>query len=341
MKNLYLLLVIIITLILSSCKPRTQPLLPSILGNANDLIVVMSNEKWEAAPGDSVISALKAPVRGLPRDEPLFDLTNVPHDAFGSIFKKQRNILLTQIGPAYKSKVIVQKNVYANQQLIITITAPNPEEFNKLFESKKEQIVKTITETELKRLMDNYSENKDLTITEKLKEKHNIALNIPVGYTLNLDTNQFIWLGHEFRDIEQGILIYYYPYTDSNVFSKDYLIGKRDELLKQYITGEKEGSYVTTEQRAPVHFNEFMTKDKVYTAETRGLWHMVEGFAMGGPFVSISRYDEERKRIVTAEGFVFAPGHDKRDIIRRVEAIIYSLDFPDCKEKTASNEANS
>ena len=50
---------------------------------------------------------------------------------------------------------------------------------------------------------------------------------------------------------------------------------------------------------------------------------------MGGPFVNITQLDEKRNRIVTVEGFVYAPGNDKRDLLQQVEAIIYTLDFTD------------
>jgi hypothetical protein len=63
-----------------------------------------------------------------------------------------------------------------------------------------------------------------------------------------------------------------------------------------------------------------------YTAELRGLWK-VEGDFMGGPFISISQIDEKRNRIVTVEGYVYAPKFNKREYIRQLEAILYSLEF--------------
>lgn len=63
-----------------------------------------------------------------------------------------------------------------------------------------------------------------------------------------------------------------------------------------------------------------------YTVEIRGLWR-VEGDFMGGPFVSLSSLDLARKRVVTAEGFLYSPKYDKRDYLRQLEAVIYSLTF--------------
>jgi len=58
--------------------------------------------------------------------------------------------------------------------------------------------------------------------------------------------------------------------------------------------------------------------------EIRGLWRVENAF-MGGPFVSLSTVDETRNRVVTVEGFVYAPKADKRNLMRQVEAVVYSL----------------
>ena len=68
--------------------------------------------------------------------------------------------------------------------------------------------------------------------------------------------------------------------------------------------------------------------NKSYCAEVRGLWKMKNGGAMGGPFVSHTRLDEINHRMITIEGFVFAPGTKKRNPMRQLEAIIYSAKLP-------------
>jgi hypothetical protein len=53
----------------------------------------------------------------------------------------------------------------------------------------------------------------------------------------------------------------------------------------------------------------------------RGLWKLENAF-MGGPFINISLLDENRNRVVTVDAFVYAPGLDKRNYVREVEAIL-------------------
>jgi hypothetical protein len=100
----------------------------------------------------------------------------------------------------------------------------------------------------------------------------------------------------------------------------------RDSVLKVNVPGPSEGSYMATEvQFHKPLYREFMYEGR-YCAELRGLWR-VEGDIMGGPFVSRSYYDEKNQQIVTAEVFVYAPQHKKRNKIRQMESILRSVEL--------------
>jgi PAS domain S-box-containing protein len=57
----------------------------------------------------------------------------------------------------------------------------------------------------------------------------------------------------------------------------------------------------------------------------------MEGDFMGGPFVSYTFLDPKYKRIVTIDGYVYFPGQDKKNLLRQVEAIIYSFRIPEAE----------
>ena len=46
---------------------------------------------------------------------------------------------------------------------------------------------------------------------------------------------------------------------------------------------------------------------------------------MGGPFYSLTTYDEKSGMLVTVEGYVYAPFFEKREYMREVEAVVRSL----------------
>jgi hypothetical protein len=54
-----------------------------------------------------------------------------------------------------------------------------------------------------------------------------------------------------------------------------------------------------------------------------GLWKSAMG---GGPYVSMSIVDVNRGQIVTGMGFVFFPRKNKRDYVRMLEAILYTME---------------
>jgi polyphosphate kinase len=64
-----------------------------------------------------------------------------------------------------------------------------------------------------------------------------------------------------------------------------------------------------------------------FALEARGLWRM-KGDFMGGPFVSHSRVDTVNNRVVTAEIFVYSPDKMKRNLVRTMEASLYTLKLP-------------
>ena len=95
--------------------------------------------------------------------------------------------------------------------------------------------------------------------------------------------------------------------------------------MKVNIPGAYENTYMTTSNAILPEYREKKINGK-FAAEVRGLWE-VEGDAMGGPFVSITRLDEVNQRIITAEVFIFSPEKNKRNTLRRIEASLYTLRF--------------
>ena len=318
--------VLLILLSAVSCKNSQTVLLPAVTGNAGDVILVLNEVYWKSAVGEEFRKILEADQVGLPQPEPLFNVMQIPHDAFGNVFKSQRNILVAKISPDFKEpKIIVQKDLWAKPQIVVNIVADSDSSMVKLLRENSVKLVNFLNNMERKRLMDNYKKNQQLNLKLKLEKEHHIDLTIPNGYRLAVDSSDFIWLEQDMGDIVQGVLVYFYPYKDKNTFTLDYLMKKRDEFMKKYVPGEIAGSYMTTEHEFKPVMTEYKIKDLGIVAQMRGLWKMKNGISMGGPFVSLSIIDVPRDRVVTVEGFVFAPGKKKINLLRQVEAVVYSI----------------
>ena len=135
----------------------------------------------------------------------------------------------------------------------------------------------------------------------------------------------FFWASSNTASGLVNICMYSYPYEGPRTFNKQYVLAKRDSVMKANIPGTEPRMYMATDTLC-TSVKPIAVKGE-YAMETRGLWKM-EHDAMGGPFVSHSRVDTLNNRVVVAEGFVYAPEKMKRGLIRRLEAALYTLCLP-------------
>jgi hypothetical protein len=322
--------ILFILLISFSCTTgERQPLLPTVSGMPGDIAVVINKAEWDTKIGNELRRVFEEPYQVLPQYEPIFDMIQVPHDAFSNVMKAQRNIIIVNLLSKHEeAKIVVQKDIWAKPQLILDMYARDDDSFIELFKENEQRILSLLEEMERKRLLDTYRKNLDGQILEKLKKKYNLSLLIPKGYKIKADADNFMWIGQDVGAAVLGVLVYQYNYSDTNTFTADYLIRKRNQFVKKYVPGEVQGSYMITEREFGPFFNQYLLRGK-YIAELRGLWKMKNGISMGGPFVSITTLDEKRNRIITVEGFVFAAGQKKRNFLRQVESIALSLEIPE------------
>jgi hypothetical protein len=332
-----LLTISVLLSLLFSCGGKGQSSgMKSITGRPGELVIVVNNEIWEGTIDSVFTQVLAQPQLGLPQSEPIFNLTNVPFRAFADIFKTSRNLMTVRVGNDVDSSgVYFTHNKYAHPQAVVMIEAKSKASLLELFKSNSDKIIGYFLKAEKDRLAQNYAKFKEKTITDKAKELFSVSLNVPPGFTIAAAKKDFFWARFETPEISQGILIYSFPYISDSTFTLDYLKMQRNLFLKNNIPGPTKGSFMTTETEVPLLFNT-LRMDGNYAAEMRGLWKVENDF-MGGPFISISVLDLLKKRVVTVEGFVYAPSKDKRNLLRQVESMVYSVQFDDQKDMDKLN----
>jgi len=315
-------------LLIYSCKFNSETLKPRISGLSGEILLVIPQYKWESPLGDTLRKFFSYDQPALPQPEPVFDIIQVSPNQFSSIFTSHRNIINIKIDSKYtKAGISMANDQWAVPQLVIDVTAPNDSLCINLLIENADLIIDKINEAERQRVLLSYKKYQETDISRKLKKKYHLGLFIPKGYSLDVDSSDFVWISNETSLVSQGLIIYFYPYNDRNVFLPDNLIRKRNEVLENYVKGPVENSWMTTEDLLTPVYSEF-EKDSLYFAKLEGLWKLQNGF-MGGPFVSISTVDEKRERVVTLEGYVYAPKNKKREFLRQVESIIYSVKLLD------------
>jgi hypothetical protein len=324
-KILFFLSVLLIT---SSCKDIGTTL-PSVTGSRFEILVVMNDSSWKAPSGRALLNLLNQDMPALPQSEPMLRITQCTQNQFGDLFKPTRNLLLTDISDKYTApKIIYSKDKWAQPQAVVRIVAPNDSSFRETIEQYGPKILDYFIKMERERQIYFNKEYINHTAKNEVEEMFGIQIDIPQGIIRSTKGKDFYWITNDQPNVRQDIVIYSYPYRDKNTFSKEYLIAKRDSVMKANLPGEFEGSYMGTELKYDTpNFKEVWVNDG-YCAELTGLWKIMNGGGMGGPFYSHTRLDEINQRVITMEGFVFAPGTTKRNHIRYLEAVIYSAKLP-------------
>lgn len=320
--------IMIAIVIFNSCKSDSKTFIPNITGALGEVLIIMDKAKWDDSLGITYLKILAKEQEALNQSEPLFDVLRMPHSGFNNFFKTHRNIIINNISPEYKeAKIVVTKDKWAKTQLLYNLYAPNDEAAVEVLQKNSEAIVDQLWLTERNRLMDLNKKNPERTIYNALVQNHDLILYLPKGYTLDVDSPEFVWISQETMNVLMGIFIYHASFDALKPITPEYLIKRRNAVLKENVPGGPPGSYMTTEMLLPPVYSEFLIHEKEYH-EIRGLWTLEKGF-MGGPFISITTVDEERKRLITVEGYVYAPNRDKRNYMRQVEAVVYSLELPE------------
>lgn len=331
MKHAITKLIITLTtpLVILSCNnSNNNTLKKNITGRAGEMVVVMSKDMWSSAPGDSLRNIVARPQLSLPQSEPIFDLFNVPHNAFKDIFKTTRNIIMTNISATVeKPEVAFKSDVWAKSQAVVEISAKNITEFIKLIGENKERITNYFLNAERNRLISGYKKTYNHVILDTLQHKFNLSMYCQPGYKIAVDKDNFLWVRYDTPNITQGIFVYSVKYTTDSIFTADYLVRIRDKFLRKYIRYQKNDAYMTTEKRVDQVINTIKHNGN-YAVEMRGLWKTVNDF-MGGPYVLIAELDVPNQRVVIADGFVYAPNENKRNLERQVEATLFTMKFND------------
>jgi len=321
MKNLGILILIFAVLI--SCDSGDdKKTLKEANGRINHLLVVMKNSEWQGEMGDALRKILAEPVMGLPQPESLFEITQVPRESFGSMFRATRSVI--NVGISDKNSFNVASNIYAAPQRIITITGTNEAAIIEAFKKHSKEIITVFKDADLKsvqrKILKKYWDpTKIITFN-----KQGYSLKIPRNYRKVEDTGEFVWYRYHLdRGNSMELITYSVPITSEDDENGNNIVATRDAIGAKYIPGEIEGSHMITEEAYTPHIFE-VTLDGKKTFETKGKWE-VKGMYMAGPFISYTVVDKPNNRLVVVEGLTYAPSINKRDYMFELEAILKTL----------------
>ena len=300
----------------------------SVGGTSEILFVTQNDEQWNGQMGQAVRDFFEQEQYGLPQPEMTFRVAHINVTALNDMFKKHRNLIIGEIVPDLTNPIIESQNDWQSApQYAIKIKAKDAESWVKVFDTQKDELKNIFDNNERARFMDFFRPMVNVKVIESLKATYGITMTVPEGYYVAKNENYFTWLRKEEADKSLGLIIYQLPYKSTNDLSEGRIIKKTDSITKKYIPGPAEGSYMTLDKEfvKPV-FKVIPDFPAGYAVEMRGLW-ITEHEFMAGPYVSYTIVNPEANKLICVEGYVYYPNKSKRDLLRQLETIIWSLKF--------------
>ncbi|MUU79076.1 DUF4837 family protein [Winogradskyella endarachnes] len=323
MKAIYTLLFCVLLL---SCgetkKDDGKKYLPDSNGNLNTLSVVVDNMLWEDNIGENIRKIFAAPLNGLPTDEPMYDVRQIPPQVFDGFAARSRIVLKIEKGDVESTTKMLHE-AYAKPQTVVVVAGKTDKEIIAQLTENKYKILDAFNKEEVKENLRRI--NLSLMDDKAMEDKLGITIDIPSAYRIGKAEDDFFWIRKSLSNTKTiDLMLYEVPIEtiskgDSTIVD---IVKMRNKITKEKILGE-DGIYMAVEEAyAPSLFTTIIDNKPAY--EVRGMWDM-QGYSMGGPFITYAIEDKINNRYLVADGYVYAPSLPKRDYVFELEAMIKSI----------------
>ncbi|MDY4410602.1 MAG: DUF4837 family protein [Prevotella sp.] len=339
MKKLHASFSLALSILLMLCGCSDRPgLMPPSGGRLFEVLVVGDDSSI-------VRDVLQQDVPGLPQSEPQFDVSAVAADNFKSTLRLSRCIVMVHVDSKIFTEPAIrtEKNVWAEPQTVVRISAPSAARLRDSVTVFAPRLLLALNKTEMSKSLSMIRHKRNTKAERLIQEKFGITMWIPADMIASRQAPDFFWLSNNSPTTMKNIVVYRdwnrfraangkLNYYDNPV---SHLTAARDYWLGRNIKGETDAMHMATVGES-VTVAPFKKRPDVLWLY-RGLWEMT-GDDMGGPFVSLAIPLKEHRTKgdydcgnTVVEGFVFAPGTKKRNAMRELEALLYTI-----KEKNTS-----
>ena len=310
-------------LLIAACNDR-KSMLPTSGGSPYEVTVV--------GDVDSILyNTLSIDVEGLPQSEPMFDVSEPdikPAEALKGVLRYARSLVVVDINPKKYDKLSIacKRNMYAEPQLIVRVCAPAADCLRSMSAQDTTQqgyahtLVELLKAHESKAYIETLQRKHNPKMEAEVKRMFGFDIPIPADMKSCKRGKDFLWISNDSPTAMQNICIYKQQFRN------------RDSVMQVNIKGETDSMYMTTVHDACSVIYKYDEREDIHTQEWRGLWEM-KGDAMGGPLVARSIWGYYPRDVVTVEGFVYAPGKQKRNLVMQLEAIVYATHKQQAKKR--------
>ena len=348
----YFVLLVFITLYACDTVPddRWQH---DAMGEIGDVAVLTDQVTWGLS-GNLIDSIFSRSIPGIAGQEPFFVVRRSDESNFDGFYKKnynlfvfiQRNrwhVLKSLFNPSMQNKieskfnpngivVFKAQNVWAQPQQVHFVLTPDAEVMESSLINKRTsfliQALETEKKTTISALLGKQKSERD-SFRNNMLESRGYAVRKPFTYSVSLRSDECIGISRYMSAKKLGLYMYEEDYSNEDQFKQEYIIGRRNDVLKRHIKGadrpDSIPTFMTTDSVNVKLFRRQFELNGNYAIETRGWWEMENDF-MAGPFVNYTILSTRQNKIISIDCNVFAPGHDKNRLLRQLELIVSTFE---------------
>jgi hypothetical protein len=344
-----------LVLLLYSCtltETEKKAMLPSSSGKLAELVIITDAQSADSGFKTAVQSVFSKSLEGQPPPgEEMFKVLFTDETFFKGYFQAHHHIFvfLTPEGAPALSKVIdpklidklvkviqnnpnsfgvLKEDLFATNQSVFFVLARNKAEMEAKVAGKKDDLLALALEHEsktgLRKLVGANISKKDSFYVQSIAQK-GYAIKIPSTYKVSVNNENFTWLRKVStgKELAHNIILFSVPYTSKEELTTAGLLKIRNEFTQKYIPGPTDGSYLGYSTILKPYREDEVYKGR-YSSVIRGWWD-VKGDFMGGPSYLRVVLDEQKGRLIFAEGFLYYPNERKVAELRELEVLVNSL----------------
>ena len=348
MRGLYYLIGLSIILSFSSCDVKSLSGL-NVTGKVGEILVVCDDAIWASPVKSELDTALTQFIMPYFPDVPTFELVHRNSKTFDGAIKRHRNVLFLNLDKSHGDPnpiVESRKDVWANRQLVIEVTAKNLEQLYSFCANGLPEIHSQFDFAEWNRIRRYFAEKQSTFVNDKIAGNFGLHIELPDGSNVVASQPNFyrVQLPNASRPIEflgtgqqdvgaiySGVMIYQYPFIDSTQLTLKNLLQARDTMLRYNVPHETSRLYMGTQYTDLVYPEASWTRNyngEISGIEMRGMF-VFKGKAIhttGGAFWSFHFIHPKTEKLICISGYVDAPSTTSwTHSLREIEAIWKSV----------------
>ncbi len=327
MKKVMLLLLSVAMLMASCDDAKEKKTLMRSKGLPSELLLLVDRDVWLTDVQDTVNAIVEGQVPGLMQAEKMFRVTRVFTRDYTPTYSVFHTILKIYLDKTLKEPITgTARNVNAYPQLEVVVAAPSIDQLRTYLSLNAQRIQDMLADAQIEMRVAALKKKHSKKVQDELQKVLGMKVFAPENLVATKKGTDFFWAGTNTLQKDQNLVVYTYPWQGQDVMDAALFVQKRDSVMKVNIPGERPDQWVQTvhEKEFPLIVSRQREIDGRPVLEVRGLWEMRNG-ALGGPFVSLARIDTAAAKVVVAEGWVYSPATDKRDLLRQMEASLRTL----------------